>query len=187
MGEKHELNILALSASETDPGQYTLVLEDSLLKIRIPVIIGHIEAQSIAIVLEKVKPSRPLTHDLLKNALDVLEVQLIEVVIYRFSDNVFYSYLELEKPDGAQFRLDSRTSDAIALAVRYDVPIYSFTSIIEEAGFLSENFPPNSRKGSIAQYTIEELEDLLARVIAKEDYESAARIRDYLEKRKTKS
>jgi uncharacterized protein len=185
MNEKKELAIVALSTSESQPGNYVLILEDLDQQRRIPVIIGVAEAQSIAIAMEQMQPARPMTHDLLKTVMEKLDGVLKEVVIYQLTDGVFYARLVLQKHDGTLVEADARTSDAVAVAVRWGVPVYSYENVIMEAGILADTLAGRQTGGSLARYSLPELEDLLAKVIAKEDYESASKIRDYIEKRKT--
>jgi bifunctional DNase/RNase len=184
MTEKKELAIVALSSSESQPGNYVVILEDLDQQRRIPIIIGMPEAQSIAIAMEQMQPARPLTHDLLKNVIEVLGGVLKEVVIHELSEGVFHARLVLQKNDGTLLEADSRASDAIALAVRCGVPVYSFENVILEAGILSDSLAGRQTGGSLAQYSLAELEDLLVKVIEKEDYESASKIKDYIDKRK---
>ena len=185
MGEiKKELAVVALSTSESSQGNYALILEDTETRKRMPIIVGQFEAQAIAVTMERMQPTRPMTHDLLKNVLAALGARLKEVTIHSLIDGVFYSALSLEKEDKSIIEMDSRTSDAITLAVRFEVPIYTFENIIEEACILSDSQLMRYKKGSLAEYTLEELEELLEKIITKEDYKSAARIRDLIEKRK---
>lgn len=184
MNEKKELAIVALSTSESQPGNYVLILEDLEQQRRIPIIIGMPEAQSIAIAMEQMHPARPLTHDLLKNVMDALGGILKEVIIYQLADGVFHARLILLGQAGGTMEIDARTSDAIALAVRCGVPVYSFENVILEAGILAETLAGHQMGGSMAKYSLAELEALLEKVIAKEDYESASKIRDYIQKRK---
>lgn len=184
MSEKHELTVAAMSESESHPGNYALILEDMESRRRIPIIIGGFEAQSIAIAMEHMQPARPLTHDLLKATVESLGARVQEVVIHSLVDGVFHALLLLQTGGGKTLQLDARTSDAIALAVRCDAPIYTFEHVIEEAGILADSILAREKRGSLALYSLAELEDLLQRLIAKEDYESASRIRDYIEKRK---
>lgn len=184
MSEKKELAIVALSSSASQPNNYVLILEDLEQQRRIPIIIGMPEAQSIAIAMEQMQPARPLTHDLLKNTIDALGGILKEVVIHELLDEVFYAHLVIQKYDGTIVELDARSSDAIALAVRCGVPVFSFETVIAAAGILANSIAGRQIGGSLAQYSLAELEDLLEKVITKEDYESASRIRDYIERRK---
>lgn len=184
MSAKREITVAAMSASESNPGNYALILEDLESRRRIPIIIGAAEAQAIAIAMEHMQPARPLTHDLLKATIDALGAQLREVLIHSLVDGVFHAQLLLQKIDGATVTLDARTSDAIALAVRCDAPIFTFENVIDEAGILADSLLARQKKGSLALYSLTELEDLLQKVIDKEDYESASRIRDYISRRK---
>ena len=185
MNEKRELAVAAMSTSESQPGNYALILEDMEDRRRMPIIIGAFEAQAIAIAVERMQPARPLTHDLLKSMLDALGAKLKEVLIHNLVDGVFHSRLLITQADGALLELDARTSDAVALAVRCDAPIFTFGHVIEEAGILADSILARQKKGSLAAYSLAELEDLLEKVIEKEDYESASRIRDYIRRRKS--
>ncbi len=184
MSEKKELAIVALSASESQPGNYVLILEELEQQRRIPIIIGMPEAQSIAVAMEQMQPVRPLTHDLLKSTIDALGGILKEVLIHDLLDGVFHARLILQKHDKVMLEIDARTSDAIALAVRCGVPVYSYEHVILAAGVLADSLAGRQMGGSLAKYSLEELEDLLLKVIAKEDYESASKIRDYIDKRR---
>jgi uncharacterized protein len=181
--QKIELTIAALSSSESQAGNYVLILEDQEGKRRIPIIIGQSEAQSIAIAIEQMKPIRPMTHDLMLNLIQAMGGKLKEIQIHRLDDGYFYADLVLEK-EGLELRIDARPSDAIALAIRCDAPIFTYNSVIEESGIWTESLEVRQKKGSLAEYSLLELEDLLLRVIAKEDFESASKIRDYIEQRR---
>ena len=181
---KIELAVVALSGSESQPGNYTLVLSDFQQKHRIPIIIGAAEAQAIAMAMENLQPTRPLTHDLLVNTLQALGASLQEVLIEALQDGIFCALLTLRQTDGATVQLAARTSDAVALAVRVDAPIFIYEHVMEEAGIMDIPLLGRQNKGSLADYTLAELEELLRRVVEKEDYESAVRIRVYLEKRR---
>ena len=181
---KKELAVVALSDSASQPNSYALILEDTDTNRRMPIIIGANEAQAIALMMERMLPVRPLTHDLMKNTLDALEVKLKEVLIHSLIEGVFHSALFLEKSDGTSIQIDARTSDAIALAVRFNAPIMAYENVIAEAGILSDSFWAKHNKGSLADYSLEELEDLLKKVVEKEDYESAVRIRELINRRK---
>lgn len=204
--EKIKLNIIGLSYSQTQTGAYALVLGEEDGNRRIPIIIGGFEAQAIAIELEDMKPSRPLTHDLFKSLLDTIEATVIEVIIYNLVEGVFFSKLICEH-NGKEFELDSRTSDAIAIAVRFECPIYTYENIISSAGIILENeeefnedesdeededfdeeeieTEAPKKKESLKELNISELEILLNNAIAQEDYEKASKIRDEIEKRKS--
>ncbi|MCX7862161.1 MAG: bifunctional nuclease family protein [Bacteroidales bacterium] len=198
MMKKIKLNVVGLSYSETHSGAYALILEEENGQRRIPIIIGSFEAQAIAIQLEKLKPPRPLTHDLFVTFASAFNIDLIEVNIYKLEEGVFYSNLIFQHND-EQIIIDSRTSDAIALALRFDCPIYTTPTIIDHAGinlnFEDEeekneddateiNKEKETRKNPYAKYTIEELEKMMQAAIENEEYEKASAIRDELNRRK---
>lgn len=192
--QKIRLNILGLSVSQTQSGAYALVLAEEEGERRIPIIIGPVEAQAIAIQLEGLKPPRPLTHDLIKNMALAFDIALLEVSIYKLEEGIFYSELLCEM-DGKEVKIDSRTSDAVALALRFRCPIYTSEEILQKAGIVlegEEDSPVRSllddeeleESGSTyAQYSSSELEALLNEAIQDEDYEKASVIRDELTKR----
>lgn len=191
--EKIKLEILGISYSQTQSGAYALILAEEGGKRRLPIIIGGYEAQAIAIELEKMKPSRPLTHDLFKSFATEFNVQLLEVMIHRFNEGVFYARLICEGPDKI-VEIDSRTSDAVALAVRFQCPIYSNESVLHSAGIIldeSDGSIENIEEGTeetlmnndLSTYTLAELEVMLNEAIEEEDYEKASRIRDEIANR----
>jgi len=199
---KIELEIIALSHSVTQSHSFAVVLGEVGGSRRLPIVIGGFEAQAIAVALDNMKPSRPLTHDLMKTMCDTFEIQLEYIYISKLLDGVFYSNLVCKK--GAEFfEVDSRTSDALALAVRFDCPIYVEESILLEAGVEAdpneENIVSNSEEKQIAELTsphassnynemsVADLQVQLKAALDNEDYELAARIRDELNKRKTSS
>lgn len=182
---KKELAVIALSESASQPNCYALILEDINTKLHIPLIIGIAEAQAIAVCMERMQPTRPLTHDLMKNSFDALHVKLQEVLIHSLVDGVFYANLLLQKEDKSIVTIDARVSDAIALAVRFNAPIMAHENVIEEAGILSESFWGKHKKGAFSNYTIVELEAMLKKVVEKEDYESAVRIRELIKRKKS--
>lgn len=185
MMEKKELYVVGLSSSVSQDGKnYALILQEVKGERKIPILIGSSEGQAIALVMEKLKTSRPITHDLLKNTIEGLGGNLKEVVIHTIEQGIFYSKLVLLNAAKEQVEIDARPSDAIALAVRFSCPIYSYEFIINEAAVVEDLGKLTLKKGSFAEYTIEELEELLASILAKEDYESAARVRDVLDRRK---
>jgi bifunctional DNase/RNase len=196
MQKKIRLNILGLSVSQTQSGAYALVLTEENGDRRIPIIIGPVEAQAIAIQLEGLKPPRPLTHDLIKNIALSFEITILEVMIYKLEEGIFYSELLCEM-DGKEVKIDSRTSDAVALALRFRCPIYTTEEILQKAGIVLETDDEDSTLrskpedhvespylGTYENYTISELEELLSDAIHKEDYEKASIIRDELSRRK---
>jgi bifunctional DNase/RNase len=193
--EKIKLDIAGLSYSQTQSGAYALVLAESGGKRQLPIIIGGFEAQAIAIELEKMTPTRPLTHDLFKNFAQSFAINVTEIVIYNLVEGIFYSKLICER-DGQVTEIDARTSDAIAIGVRFNCPIYTFESILSSAGILMDETQEKddddfnieeelekASEGSLGSYTVEELEVQLNEAIENEDYELASRIRDEINKR----
>lgn len=184
-----KLKVLGLSYSMSQNGAYALILSDEDDLKRIPIVIGMSEAQSIAIQLEHIHPQRPLTHDLIKTLTDMMEVKLKEVFIYRLAAGVFYSELLFEN-QGNVFKLDSRTSDAIALALRYDCPIYTTTEVMVKAGIMvnsnEKDMVTPIQKLEISDYSAAELNRMLKDAIDKEEYERASEIKEMLRKKKIK-
>ena len=178
----NELWIVALAESQSKPNQYALILEDTVSKRRIPIIIGQGEAQAIAIFMEKMRPSRPQTHDVFKNVIEQLGARLTKVCIDRFENDLFQASLYLST-ERSELVIDSRPSDAIALAIRMDCPIFATLQVIEQSAYYFDE-KIRDKKGSYAEYTLEELEELLRRILAKEDYESAVRVREAIARRK---
>lgn len=181
--EKIEVQVIALSSSESSPGNFVVVLETVNTHQRIAIITGAFEAQSIAVHMERMQLPRPLTHDMCKLLITGLEATLKEVVIYAIVNGLFYAWLVLETKDKTEKRIDVRTSDAIALAVRFDAPIYAAPEVVNERAIQEEISSKSFFKGSVAEYTTEELHSLLQDVLAKEDYESASRIRDMIKQK----
>jgi bifunctional DNase/RNase len=195
--KKLKLDIIGLSYSQTQSGAYALVLGEVSGRRRLPIIIGGFEAQAIAIEIEKMTPSRPLTHDLFKSFAEAYHIHIQEVIIYNLVDGIFYSKLICY--DGKKnMEIDARTSDAIALAVRFECPIYTYEFILASAGIVIEgkdfvfleNIEPvdDSKPKAINNYTsssIEELQTKLQEALIEEAYEKAAKIRDEISKRKT--
>ncbi len=184
--KKVELNIIALGSSESQKGNYALILEEKKGSRRLPIMIGTFEAQSIAVALENMLPVRPLTHDLFKSTLDALNFKLKEIIISSFEEGVFHALIIGIKEDGEILEMDSRSSDAIALAVRFGCPIYTLEIIMKEAGVVLENpsKKTSNKKVNLSNYTIEKLNGLLEQALEKEDYESASKIRDVIKKKK---
>tara|TARA_B100001287_G_scaffold78044_1_gene64932 strand:- start:6594 stop:7187 length:594 start_codon:yes stop_codon:yes gene_type:complete len=193
--EKIKLEIAGLSYSQTQSGAYALVLSESTGKRRLPIIIGGFEAQAIAIELEKMTPSRPLTHDLFKNFAELFKINLIEVIIYNLVEGIFFAKLICEQ-QGKEIEIDSRTSDAIALAVRFDCPIYSYEFVLSSAGIILDDDDEDNEVESSAEInmeeitqnpvermTLNELNSKLKEAINNEDYEAASRLRDEINKR----
>lgn len=195
--KKIELEIVALSHSITQTHSYAVVLGEVNGLRRLPIVIGGFEAQAIAVALERMQPSRPLTHDLMKNFMNAFNVELMEIVINDLQEGIFYSKLVcINEHDTIE--IDSRTSDALALAVRFGCPIYTFDNILESAGILMED--SSKKKGDVAveqtvgtssssnenlhSLSVDELQTLLNEVLEQEDYLRAISIRDELKKRK---
>jgi bifunctional DNase/RNase len=198
--KKIKLDIVGLSYSQTQSGAYALVLGEVSGRRRLPIIIGGFEAQAIAIEIEKMSPSRPLTHDLFKSLTLHFNVVIEEVIIYNLVDGIFFAKLICN--DGKKIaEIDARTSDAIALAVRYQCPIYTYEFILASAGIMIEgsdfafleNIEPSDDseqvsidkpvKSGYSNFSEKELREMLDKALAEENYEKAARIRDELSKR----
>ncbi|MET1257875.1 MAG: bifunctional nuclease family protein [Flavobacteriaceae bacterium] len=205
------LKIKGISYSQTQNGAYALILNEVEGDRKLPIVIGTFEAQSIAIALEKeIKPPRPLTHDLFKNFADRFEIVVKQVIIHKLVDGVFYSSVICER-DKVEEIIDARTSDAIALALRFDAPIFTYKTILDKAGIFlkfssKENEDDEGNDDSIVvdeilqegetveidsgvgdayrEMTLEELHKELDRAVANEDYEKAAKLRDEISKRK---
>ena len=198
--KKVRLEIVGLSYSQTQSGAYALVLGESAGTRRLPIIIGGFEAQAIAIELEKMTPSRPLTHDLFKTFSETFDINVNEVLIYNLVEGIFYAKLVCN--DGTKdVEIDARTSDAIALAVRFNCPIYTYEFILKSAGIvlddeaagLTSNVEADVeikegdetvKEGGLQSKSTEELKNLLQKAIDDEQYETASRIRDELNNRK---
>ncbi len=188
--ERIQVDILGLSTSPSSGGAYALILKEVNGQRRLPIIIGAFEAQSIALEMEGIKPPRPLTHDLLKNVMDSLGASLNDVFINELKDGTFYAKLSLDSQE-----VDSRPSDAIALAVRYGVPIYVADKVMDEAGFVPEGDEAEKpaatasaepeqepEKPKIKLSRLEQLQQQLLEAVAKEEYEKAAKLRDEIQK-----
>jgi len=182
-----ELEIIALSHSVSQNQNYAIILGEMEGVRRLPIVIGGFEAQAIAVVLERMTPNRPLTHDLFKNTMDAMNVELVEVLISDLIDGIFFSKLIFNK-DGERIEVDSRTSDALAMAVRFNCPIYTMEFIMDTAGVELEEEESNessstkkiTRKSekelSFDAMPSDELNKLLTKVLEAEDYEKAAKI-----------
>jgi uncharacterized protein len=205
--DKIKLNVLGISYSQTQSGAYALVLAEETGDRRIPIIIGGFEAQAIAIQLEGLKPPRPLTHDLFLSFATSFGISIIEVIIYKLEEGVFYSKLVCE--DGEKtLAVDARTSDAIALALRFKCPIFTTEDILAKSGIVLEiekedpqkssmqnpDFgepvipkPPRKESEELKSFSLDELKEMLQDAVKHEDYERASDIRDEINKRKKSS
>jgi len=201
--KKIELEIVALSHSITQTHSYAVVLGEVNGLRRLPIVIGGFEAQAIAVALEKMHPSRPLTHDLMKNFLNAFAIDLQEIIICDLQEGIFYSKLVCSSENDT-IEIDSRTSDALALAVRFGCPIYTYENILENAGILMEDTTAttgkkkkskqevvvedqgNTGSNDLKSMSLEELNNLLNEVLESEDYIRAITIRDEINSRKKK-
>jgi bifunctional DNase/RNase len=206
--KKIKVEIIGLSFSQTQSGAYALVLGEEDGKRRLPIIIGGFEAQAIAVELENMQPTRPLTHDLFRNFAIEFGVHIDEIIIYNLKEGIFYSKLICSK-DGETKEIDARTSDAIAMAVRFNCPIYTYEFILASAGVVldetgeeekpkslpsknadkkaSEVVNVSSADGEYASMETDELKEALMRALDEEAYETASKIRDELTRRKQSS
>jgi len=199
------LKIKGISYSQTQNGAYALILNEVDSDRKLPIVIGAFEAQSIAIALEKeIRPPRPLTHDLFKNFADRFDIVVKQVIIHKLVDGVFYSSIICER-DKIEEIIDARTSDAIALALRFQAPIFTYKNILDKAGIylkinpetedeseedsvlvddlIAEELETGSVQESYKSKSLEELHNLLDEAVANEDYEKAAKLRDEISKR----
>jgi uncharacterized protein len=197
--KKIELEIVALSHSITQTHSYAVVLGEINGLRRLPIVIGGFEAQAIAVALERMNPSRPLTHDLMKNFMLAFNVELHEIVINDLQEGIFYSKLVCSSANDT-VEIDSRTSDALALAVRFGCPIYTYDNILDQAGVLMEDDTKKTTGSTAASVTsesggkdnlkalsLDELNNLLTEVLEHEDYIKAIAIRDEIKSRGGKS
>ena len=194
--KKIRLNILGISYSQTQTGSYALILEEESGERRLPIIIGNMEAQSIAIHLEGLQPSRPLTHDLFTSVLASFNVAVVEVNITKLDEGVFYSELTCEN-NSTRIVIDARTSDAIALALRFKCPVYTRNSILQKAGIRigqTEStkkakeepvveIPTPVDENPLGKLSDKELQEELGKAIGAENYEYASKIRDEIQRR----
>lgn len=202
--ENIRLNVLGLSYSQAQTGAYALILADEADEKRIPIVIGAAEAQSIAITLEKMTTPRPLTHDLFKSFSEGFGIVVLEVNIYRLEAGIFYAEIVCERKN-TKIRIDARTLDAVAIALRFECPIYTTQEIITKAGIsmsekeegenvekketpppIVQDTPPDVPKqssGVFSGYTLTQLKALMEEAVRNEDYERASQIRDEINKR----
>jgi len=203
-----KLTIKGISYSQTQNGAYALILNEVDGERKLPIVIGAFEAQSIAIALEKeIKPPRPLTHDLFKSFADRFDIVVKQVIIHKLVDGVFYSSIICER-DKIEEIIDARTSDAIALALRFSAPIFTYKNILDKAGIYLNANPADAEnttddegvlstpetfgldadantENAYAKFSLSELHELLEGAVQDEDYEKAARIRDEISKRES--
>lgn len=192
--DRIRLEILGMSYSQSQSGAYALILGEMEGKRRLPIIIGGFEAQAIAIELEKMKPARPLTHDLLKSVAIAFNITVTQVIINKFFEGVFYAQLVCD--NGKQvIEIDSRTSDAVAIAIRFGCPIYTYENIMSAAGILIQDdniqhaagdddlFGAESNENPYEQHSLKELQDMIQKAIENEEYEKASAIRDEIKRR----
>ncbi len=204
-----KLTIKGISYSQTQNGAYALILNEVDGERNLPIVIGAFEAQSIAIALEKeIKPPRPLTHDLFKNFADRFDIVVKQVIIHKLVDGVFFSSIICER-DKIEEIIDARTSDAIALAIRFSAPIFTYKNILDKAGIYLKMNPSEKEEdenaddvlstpetfdneaeneikpGDYSHYTLEELYEKLEEAVQNEDYEKAAKIRDEISKKES--
>ena len=196
--QKVRLEISGIAYSQTQSGSYVLTLSEAAGKRKLPIVIGGFEAQAIAVELEKMIPNRPLTPDLIKSFCITYDVIIKEVLIYKFIEGVFYSKLICEK-DGTISEIDSRTSDAIAVGVRFNSPIFTLSNVLEEAGITSDQedafesdsiyeeeedvFKEEQELNSLVNDSIQDLEKQLQEALENENYELASKLRDEIKKR----
>ena len=192
---KVNLEIIGLTYSESSTGAYVMILGDKLSQRRLPIVIGSAEAESIAVGIEKHKNGRPLTHDLFLRFAHEFGIEIMEVVINRFREGVYYAMLVCKQGDDLTM-VDARPSDAIAIAVRMGCEIYAYESVMEEAGIIMDDMEENETpeqdlfnklqdEPDLDLLTLGELEDLLQEAIDNEDYAKAAQIRDEINGRKS--
>ncbi len=187
-----QLRVNRISYSQNQSGAYAMILDEVDGKRKLPVVIGEFEAQSIAVALDKdIKPHRPFTHDLFKNFAYRFDIAIKRVIITKLVDGVFYSSLICER-DKIEEIIDSRTSDAISLALRFKAPIYTHESVLDKAGIIIENekntekdvgLADLSSESNYSDLSVEELEREIKKAVKKEDYEMAARLRDEISNR----
>lgn len=191
------LIIRGISYSQTQSGAYALLLEHEETKVKLPVVIGNFEAQSISLGLEKdIHPPRPLTHDLFAKFVSITNYELVSVIIYQIIDGVFFSNLNFKnKTNNEELIMDARTSDAVAMAVRFDAPIYTTPQVLSEAGILLELEEPAQQdsdsehlaaEGDLASLTLQDLQKLLEEAVKDEDFDAAMELQQEIKKRNKK-
>ena len=192
MNQQVKLSILGISFSQVQAGAYALIFSEENGPRRLPIVIGTPEAQSIAIVMEKINPPRPLSHDLMVSVFSTLNVELLEVFIYKFDEGAFFAELTLQQGED-QYKIDSRTSDGVALAIRTNAPIFTTEEIMKNMAVVFDeegeektemkDFLSNDDK-DLSQLSLQTLNTMLEEALSKEDFEAAINLRDELNKRK---
>ena len=191
------LIIRGISYSQTQSGAYALLLEHEETKVKLPAVIGNFEAQSISLGLEKdIHPPRPLTHDSFAKFVSITNYELVSVIIYQIIDGVFFSNLNFKnKANNEELIMDARTSDAVAMAVRFDAPIYTTPQVLSEAGILLEleepatqdtDYEQISAEGDLASLTLQDLQKLLEEAVKDEDFDAAMELQQEIKKRNKK-
>ncbi len=181
--QKIELHILAIANSDNQPHNFVIILKEAEGKRRLPVVIGGFEAQAIALAVEAIQPSRPMTHDLFKNTMDATGAELHEVLISDLSQGIFFATMIWELQDGRIVEVDARTSDAIAMAVRFRCPIFVYAHILDKAGIEVDSPGGSTSEDNITAMSVETLQNKLKEALEQENYERAAAIRDELKRR----
>lgn len=193
-----QLIIRGISYSQTQSGAYALLLEHEETSVKLPVVIGNFEAQSISLGLEKdIQPPRPLTHDLFSKFVKTVGYEMVSVIIYQIIDGVFFSNINFKnKETGEELVMDARTSDAVAMAVRFDAPIYTTEQVLNEAGILLELEDPSKEfsgeeeetlaDGNLQSMSMEEIQVLLDQAVKEEDYDTALELQEEIKRRKKK-
>lgn len=193
-----QLIIRGISYSQTQSGAYALLLEHEETSVKLPVVIGNFEAQSISLGLEKdIQPPRPLTHDLFSKFVKTVGYEMVSVIIYQIIDGVFFSNINFKnKETGDELVMDARTSDAVAMAVRFDAPIYTTEQVLNEAGILLELEDPSKEfsgeeeetlaDGNLQSMSMEEIQVLLDQAVKEEDYDTALELQEEIKRRKKK-
>lgn len=198
--KKIKLEILGLSPSQSQAGSFALVLGEELGNRRLPIIIGVFEAQAIAVQIENIVPNRPMTHDLFKSFADAMNYTLKEIIISDLKEGIFYAKI-ICKDSLVEVEVDARPSDAIAIGLRFDIPIYTYEAILSEAGIISNTNPEeeeedddqetiketisakNTSKDQLSDLSYDELQRMLDDALSREDYEKAAKVRDEMGRR----
>lgn len=195
MEDNIQLRLLGITYNQIESGVYALILEDPVEGRRLPIVIGYPEAQSIECHLQNVRTPRPLTHDLLANLLQSLGARLVRVDIHRLVSGPYAGKLTIEDQYGERRELDSRSSDAIALAIRVGAPIYASRTLMKTKGYIPQNSQPSSSAGAISpapaehssnweSYTDGQLQEMILKYVSEENYEMAAEVKQELERRK---